>query len=133
MRDYTDVINGRYVYALEAFVAELAEPGSAFKPHSRKLSEIMNDFLNLARIDFVEAKCYCPETKCWDHRLSREFSEKLSEAIDLVKEFENGKDAKEAAQAAVDDAYALLKEMSRHFFFYHKLEARKRIEPKENP
>ncbi|MBW3018870.1 hypothetical protein KY329_01640 [Candidatus Woesearchaeota archaeon] len=127
MRDYEDVINGRYVYALEAFVAELSNPGSALKPTSKKLSEIMSEFWNLVKIDLIEARCYDPNKECWDHRLSREFSEKLQLAIELVRSLECGSDCKEQAQMALDDAYSRLKEMSRHFFFYHKLQARKRI------
>lgn len=133
LRDYQDVINGRYVYALEAFVAELAMPGSMFKSNSKKLSEIMSDFLNLVKIDFIESKCFNPETKCWDHRLSREFTEHLTNAVDHVKSFEVGSVSKEAAEEAVDRAYSSLKEMSRHFFFYANLQSRKRLEPKENP
>lgn len=132
-RDYQSVINGRYVYALEAFVAELAEQGSAFKPHSKKLSDIMTDFFNLVLVDFAEAKCYDPSKECWDHRLSREFSQRLENAIGLVRKFEEGDADKEEAMRALDEAYARLKEMSRHFFFYNRLLERKRLEPKENP
>jgi len=132
-REYQRVINGRYVYALEAFVAELENPGAAFKPHSKKLSEVMSEFANLVRIDFTEARCYDPSKQCWDHRLSREFSECLGKAVAAVKSFEQGSGDRKAAEHALDEAYARLKEMSRHFFFYTNLEARKRLEPKENP
>lgn len=132
-REYQRVINGRYVYALEAFVAELEKPGAAFKPTSMKLSDVMSEFANLVRIDFTEARCFDPQRDCWEHRLSREFSECLDKAIAAVKKFEDGSADRKNAEHALDETYARLKEMSRHFFFYTNLQSRKRLEPKENP